>query len=276
MDARACKVHGLGLRRADGRPKRAQRMGRTTQPSFLFCCGFKCVAAVLGAFQGPPEEREARGGVKWQGRGVRAMYEDASGGRGTLRRSQLSARGVWTMGSVVADSALGVQARPCVHSRALHAYVLERQATVGLAWCCSGPRIVAVSRLAYTLALCCTHTPVHRTSLPPLFYSPAPAVPPQRQRSAGQRRRTHFHPRHFAGSSVSRGAAGANAGLFSLRLQVGGPRLPPWPHVTALLSRPQPRAVVAAWPSSAPCCRSTPAPAQLFLGGGASRWRPGS
>jgi hypothetical protein len=32
---------------------------------------------------------------------------------------------------------------------------------------------------------------------------------------------------------------------------------------------------VAAWPSSTPCCRSTPAPAQLFLGGGASRWRPG-
>ncbi len=36
-----------------------------------------------------------------------------------------------------------------------------------------------------------------------------------------------------------------------------------------------PSAAVAAWPSSAPCCRSTPAPAQLLLGGGASRWRPG-
>jgi hypothetical protein len=47
-------------------------------------------------------------------------------------------------------------------------------------------------------------------------------------------------------------------------------------HAWALLSRPQPRAAVAAWPSSAPCCRSTPAPTQLLLGGGASRWRPGS
>jgi hypothetical protein len=33
---------------------------------------------------------------------------------------------------------------------------------------------------------------------------------------------------------------------------------------------------MAAWPSSAPYCRSTPAPAPLFLGGGALRWRPGS
>ncbi len=55
-----------------------------------------------------------------------------------------------------------------------------------------------------------------------------------------------------------------------------------WPTPAAVasrhrtLSRPQPRSAVAAWPSSAPCCRSTPAPAQLFLGGGASRWRPGS
>jgi hypothetical protein len=106
----------------------------------------------------------------------------------------------------------------------------------------------------------------------PFPFSPATAVQPQRQRSAGQRRRTHFHPRHSAGSSVSSGAAGANAGLFSL----GGPRLQPRPHVTALLSRPQPRAAVAASPSSAPCCRSTPAPAPLFLGGGASRWRQGS
>jgi hypothetical protein len=41
--------------------------------------------------------------------------------------------------------------------------------------------------------------------------------------------------------------------------------------------RPTPAsAAVAASPSSAPCCRSTPAPAQLLLGGGASRWRPGS
>jgi hypothetical protein len=45
-------------------------------------------------------------------------------------------------------------------------------------------------------------------------------------------------------------------------------------HVS--LSRPQLHAAVAAWPPSAPCCRSTPAPAQLLLGGGASRWRPGS
>jgi hypothetical protein len=59
-------------------------------------------------------------------------------------------------------------------------------------------------------------------------------------------------------------------------VQVRGQRRPQWHHVTALLSRPQPRAAVAAWPSSTPCCRSTPAPAQLFLGGGASRWRPGS
>ncbi len=75
---------------------------------------------------------------------------------------------------------------------------------------------------------------------------------------------------------ASSGAAGANAGLFSLLVQVGGQRLQPWPHVTALLRRTQPRAAVAAWPSSAPCCRSTPAPSQLLLGGGASSWRPGS
>ncbi len=59
-------------------------------------------------------------------------------------------------------------------------------------------------------------------------------------------------------------------------VQVRGQRLPPWPHVTAPLRRTQPRAAVAAWPSSAPCCRSTPAPAQLLFGGGASRWRQGS
>jgi hypothetical protein len=58
-------------------------------------------------------------------------------------------------------------------------------------------------------------------------------------------------------------------------VQVRGQRKQQWHHVTALRSRPQPRAAVAAWPSSASCCRSTPAPAQLLLGGGASRWRPG-
>jgi hypothetical protein len=58
--------------------------------------------------------------------------------------------------------------------------------------------------------------------------------------------------------------------------QVRRQRKQQWHHVTALLSRSQPRAAVAAWPSSAPSCRSTPAPAQLLLGGSASRWRPGS
>ncbi len=82
--------------------------------------------------------------------------------------------------------------------------------------------------------------------------------------------------RHSAGSSAPSGAAGTNAGLFSPLVQVRRKRIQPWPHVTALLRRPQPRAAVAAWPSSALRCRSTPAPAPLFLGGGASRWRPGS
>ncbi len=57
-------------------------------------------------------------------------------------------------------------------------------------------------------------TPVRSTSHPPLFYSPTPAVQPQRQRSAGQRRRTHFHPRHSAGSSASSGASGAVDGAL--------------------------------------------------------------
>jgi hypothetical protein len=46
---------------------------------------------------------------------------------------------------------------------------------------------------------------------------------------------------------------------YIILVQVRGQRLQLWPHVTALLRRPQPRAAVAAWPSSAPCCRSTPA-----------------
>jgi hypothetical protein len=115
--------------------------------------------------------------------------------------------------------------------------------------------------------------PGHSTASPEL---PCSAVQPQRQRSAGQRRRTHFHPRHSTGSSAPSGAAGTNAGL-SLSPGAGT-----WTAQTAVASRHStsqpapPRAAVAAWPSSASCCRSTPAPAQLLLGGGASRWRPGS
>jgi hypothetical protein len=51
-----------------------------------------------------------------------------------------------------------------------------------------------------------------------------------------------------------------------------------WPHCLSLLPSPgaQHKRRSRTRSSSAPCCHSTPAPAQLLFGGGASRWRPGS
>ncbi len=133
-------------------------------------------------------------------------------------------------GGTEAESSAGATQRRSAHSTS--ARLRMRAHNVHTALCCTSPLSAAPH----------THT---------FPFSPATAVQPQRQRSAGQRRRTHFHPRHSAGSSAPSGAAGTNAGLSSLRVQVGGQRLQPWPHVTALLRRPQPRAAVAAWPSSA-------------------------